>query len=360
MAKIYYGNQLLNGIPNIDSEHLNDNAVIESKIANGAVTTNKIADGAITTDKIAQEAITEEKLSAELQAKINDVTGDYNELENIPIVNADEEPEQPVKNTWYKINDDIYKFIETTSLKPYQMDEELHEGDRIHFDTSKGQTLDDAVVDIYNTTTHTGGMIMLAYTQDQSNTLELAYMVAVDGGVVENVYVAMLELDFTAAEPIQYITKLYARHAGDADGLIFEEDGWQTGAFDENDDYVVKTNAGPINMLSETDPAWNGTVLGKFSGKRYFDKVVLESEIEDKISYVTEEPTEDNLEGIKFAILNEQPEKKYKGYIYIIDSADPSYIEGNSIILGEESYVLDDAIMLDEDCEINENNILFE
>ena len=59
MAKIYYGNQEISSEQYIDSEHLNDNAVITSKIADNAVTGDKIADGAITDSKLASGVISE-------------------------------------------------------------------------------------------------------------------------------------------------------------------------------------------------------------------------------------------------------------------------------------------------------------
>ena len=359
MAKVYYGSQLLNGIPYIDSEHLNDDAVIESKIADGAVTTEKIADSNITTEKIADEAIIESKLSAEIQEKINNTTADYNELENRPSEKVSAEPvENPVKNGWYKINDNIYKYVDNSILMGYELGEVLNAGNKIHFDKNKAQELDDAIVAVYNETGSTSGTIMAA--QSEEGIINLAYMIATEDDTVINVYFAILDATGEEEEDMN-ITKIYARHAGNADGLIFEDDGWQEGGLDDSGDYVIISNPGEILILVEGDPTWNGTVIGKRSGKApYYDRVVLQSEIEDKISYTTEEPTSDNLVGFKFAILNSQPVKKYKGYIYIIDAAEPSTVVGNAIILGDESYILDNDVVFEEDCAIENNSIILE
>ena len=47
----------------LDTDRIQDGAIITSKLADGAVTTNKIADGAISTDKLADGAVTTNKIA---------------------------------------------------------------------------------------------------------------------------------------------------------------------------------------------------------------------------------------------------------------------------------------------------------
>ena len=38
----------------------------------------------------------------------------------------------------------------------------------------------------------------------------------------------------------------------------------------------------------------------------------------DSVKYQTTEPTEENLDGLKFVVLDHEPATKYNGYIYFI------------------------------------------
>ena len=83
-------------------------------------------------------------------------------------------------------------------------------------------------------------------------------------------------------------------------------------------------------------------------------------EIGDNVlTYTQTEPTEDNPKGIIFAILTAEPAHKYNGYIYIIDSeSEPSYIDGNRIILGTESTVNGNRVIAGSDITIQNNRII--
>lgn len=77
--------------------------------------------------------------------------------------------------------------------------------------------------------------------------------------------------------------------------------------------------------------------------------------------YTMTEPTQDNLNGIIMAVLTQKPTKRYKGYIYVLYSpSDPSVIEGTKLVLGSDSYVLGQRVVMEEECNIDNHSLILE
>ena len=78
MAKIYYGNQRIDG-----------NEINTENIVDEAITNEKLADDAVSTSNVQNGSITENKLSAAVQEKLNREVGitDYDDLDNKPVAN---------------------------------------------------------------------------------------------------------------------------------------------------------------------------------------------------------------------------------------------------------------------------------
>lgn len=80
-------------------------------------------------------------------------------------------------------------------------------------------------------------------------------------------------------------------------------------------DLLYDKNVWNYNYLDNL-PKINGQTV---SGNKTLADYGFTGEIaNDKVGYTTEVPTEDNIDGLKFVVLDEDPATKYNGWIYII------------------------------------------
>ena len=119
MAKIYYGNQRIDG-NEINTENIVDEAITNEKLANDAVSTSKVENG----------SITENKLSAAVQEKLNREVGitDYDDLDNKPVINVKIESEMDLY-TGLKDAENGMMIRATTVPAEYITDNTLYEAD---------------------------------------------------------------------------------------------------------------------------------------------------------------------------------------------------------------------------------------
>lgn len=119
MAKIYYGNQRIDG-NEINTENIVDEAITNEKLANDSVSTSKVENG----------SITENKLSAAVQEKLNREVGitDYDDLDNKPVINVKIESEMDLY-TGLKDAENGMMIRATTVPAEYITDNTLYEAD---------------------------------------------------------------------------------------------------------------------------------------------------------------------------------------------------------------------------------------
>ena len=90
---------------------------------------------------------------------------------------------------------------------------------------------------------------------------------------------------------------------------------------------------------------------------------IITGALNDKVDILTTAPTQNNEQG-KFAIvlLDEEPDTKYNGYLYIIDEGgsggEPSYIDGTSVVLGDDDTISDNSWILGETSTIQGTSVV--
>ena len=91
------------------------------------------------------------------------------------------------------------------------------------------------------------------------------------------------------------------------------------------------------------------------------NKVITEA-LNDKVDILNIAPTQDNEQGkLGFVLLSEEPQEKYNGYMYIIDTSaggEPSYIADETIIMGDNDTISDSTMVLGEQSDIQGTTIV--
>ena len=173
---------------------------------------------------------------------------DYNLLDNIPIINQNLDDNQFVPQ-----NGKYYRHI-AASVEPqmtaFTVGQTLSVGDKIHFDTTKG----DELATYLSGLTYDSGQYSLLLIGSATEYLMAINLNDVGGsGYILSIYnyLASAEMDI-----------IYATETGSVEGV----GSWTAGFnnLDENGDYTIALqNEGIISEINDTTPpTWNGIIIG--------------------------------------------------------------------------------------------------